>query len=217
MLSSKTPSGTTLNASWFMSWSADLALAAAIGRHLAPFLSSGITVYREAENKSIIPALVIMSLVVALDAATFGSSIAAACRPLSSVVFTPLDDMHSRRTLAAWFQTTSPPPPPTHPPPSPLPPSPIPPPPPVVASWSITGTMMTPVKSTNAYGNAETEAMITIACMSGLAALAWIRVMYAAAKTTDSAAHKSVIIYILIGCAIQVWSGSFFTNLNTFR
>lgn len=85
MLASETPSGETLGAARLMCAFSIIALLASIARHLSPFITSGITVYREDSHDRCLPLIAMVAMIAVLDAATFGAATAAAIRPLSSI------------------------------------------------------------------------------------------------------------------------------------
>ena len=113
VLAGSTPSGHTLHAAWLLWAFAAGSLVAAVLRHLSPFLSSAVTVYRDeapdARNRLL--QLVTVTLTAGLDAAAFGAAVSAAHRPLSSVSVSSIATRAPGRALLLSFVRTSPPPP----------------------------------------------------------------------------------------------------------
>jgi len=91
MLAGETPSGHTLHAAWVMWLCALAALAMAMLRHMAPFLSKRMTVFREdcegEPGRGLVPPLAVLAV---CDAAVFGAAVVAAFRPMSSITLTPV-------------------------------------------------------------------------------------------------------------------------------
>ena len=193
MLAGETPSGHTLRAAWVMSVCGATAMIAAMLRHMAPFLSLRMTVFREECRDGPAPRMTPPLAVLAVcDAAVFGAAVVAACRPLSSVTLTPV----RRSALFAYRKSPELPPPAA--PPYPMPPYPLP--PPNTMAW-LDDTMLQRVA---AYGDTERDAMAVIALLAGLACNSWLILAYLASSSERVARLRVVAVALgVLGCSLQ--------------
>ena len=203
MLAPETPSGHTLVSAHLISAVSTLALGAMVGRHLAPYFGSGITVFRDDPQEYRLALLVPIAATVISDAVVFGAAVVAAARPRSAVTsLTPV-----RRALLFLRTVASPPPPPLSPPPHhpppPQPPPPLSPPPAALLTTlmdDMRGTMLSRVP-TNPYGDDERDAMAIIALMTALAAALWLANAYYAAMPERAAKHRPTVAAVGIAAA----------------
>lgn len=204
MLASQTSSGETLGAARLMFVCTVVALLAAVARHLSPFITKGVTVYRDDSGNQCLSLMAIVALIAVLDAATFGAAATAAVRPLSRISVTP----RPRRSLSWFSQSPPPPPPPGFPPvPAESPPPEVyapPPKPQSIATWigdGVRGSVLSRAP-TDPLGDAERDAMCVIAAIAAVAAVLWMRVMYFNI-TADTEKRRRVFIYVVIASALQ--------------